>query len=91
VKIGKTGRRNKSREELQKSGMTEDEKYCPGCGQIHSKSEFQKNSSSKDGLQHYCRHCQNKAAKEGRQVVKHLNDFKRKEAKKQKWATTFTG
>ena len=37
---------------------TEETKVCSRCGKTKPLSEFNKDSSAKDGLQHWCRQCQ---------------------------------
>ena len=41
-------------------------KKCPKCKEVKEVSEFNKNKLKKDGLNAYCRLCQNKASKESR-------------------------
>ena len=41
-------------------------KKCPKCKEVKEVSEFNKNKFKKDGLNAYCRLCQNKANKESR-------------------------
>lgn len=38
-------------------------KKCPKCGMLKDTSEFNKNSSSPDGLQGYCKVCQSESAR----------------------------
>ena len=46
------------------SSTISDEKYCPKCGQHRSKKEFGKDMGRKDRLDHYCRSCRAKLARE---------------------------
>lgn len=43
---------------------SDNEKYCGTCGQIKSKSEFNKNKKNKDNLNSICRECSNKRSKQ---------------------------
>lgn len=45
-------------------------KKCSGCGVLKSKTEYQKNKSRADGLQHYCKDCKKSLDKKSNQKHK---------------------
>lgn len=55
--------------------VTEGHKYCAGCKQDHSVSDFTPQKGSPSGLHHYCRVCQAKKRQEMRyEVLCHYSD-----------------
>ncbi len=50
-------------------GIGDDEKFCPHCKQVKKKSEFQRNNAHADGLQNYCKVCQNAINAQNRREV----------------------
>ena len=66
-------RENRLKQKFNLSRMPEQntEKLCHDCGQIKLKSEFYKNSSTKDGLCGYCKSCDKRRCKEYRDGPAH--------------------
>lgn len=50
-------------------GIGDDEKYCPRCQQVKKKSEFHRNRAQDDGLQSYCKSCQNEITTQNKREV----------------------
>ena len=71
---------------LQDNDTNRIDKTCPKCNQLKNKSEFWKNSASKDGLGYMCKQCDNKSRMARRRLkgmpVKRCC-FVRKDGKKQ--------
>ena len=70
--------------------MRELAKRCARCGSVKPPGDFNRNSSKKDGLQHYCRDCHRKSVVESQRshrdaFLKRLrrhNDRKRNETRR---------
>lgn len=45
-------------------------KFCPRCERVRPIEDYQKNASNPDGLQTYCRDCQNAVSRQSKQATK---------------------